>query len=77
MITQGRKEIAVHCLRSARTGKALPPVVRPGVAPVGVDDAIVYGIPALTRTERLMQQEQDLPLSFFSRDCYDYSEGAF
>lgn len=33
--------------------------------------------PFLGRVERMMQREQDLPLSFFVRDCHDDSEGAF
>lgn len=31
----------------------------------------------LNRVERMMQREQDLPLSFFARDCHEDSEVPF
>lgn len=47
MVTTGRKTITVAALRSARTGKPLPPVCRPGRAPVGVPDAVAFNLPFL------------------------------
>lgn len=55
MITIGRKTITVSVLRSGRTGKLLPPVVRLGRAPLGVPDAVAYGLHFLPAWVELSQ----------------------
>lgn len=55
MITTGRKTITVAALRSGRTGKPLPPVVRLGRAPVGVPDAVAFNLPFLPACVELPQ----------------------
>lgn len=55
MITIGRKTITVSVLRSGRTGKPLPPVLRLGRSPLGVPDAVVYGLHFLPACVELPQ----------------------
>lgn len=55
MVTTGRKTITVAALRSGRTGKPLPPVVRRGRSPLGVPDALAYNLPFLPSCVELPQ----------------------
>lgn len=55
MITIGRKTITVSVLRSGRTGKPLPPLVRLGRSPLGVPDALAYNLPFLPACVELPQ----------------------
>lgn len=60
-------------------GSELDPVEQPAFGPFLIEVALRIFVQQklLTKVERMMQREQDLPLSFFVRDCHDDSEGAF